>query len=61
VGLADYPPEVPGQYDGPFTVQSPGGSVYVPVTLLVAPGPAVPVTLSVGQNASQPGVTIAVK
>jgi len=36
----------PGQYPGSFTLQSPGSSVYVPVTLLIEPGPAAPPVLS---------------
>jgi uncharacterized protein (TIGR03437 family) len=39
-------PGPPGEYDGSFTVQSPGRSVYVPVTLLVEPGPLAPPVLS---------------
>jgi uncharacterized protein (TIGR03437 family) len=39
-------PGSPGQYDGSFTIQSPGRSVYVPVTLLVEPGPLAPPVLS---------------
>jgi uncharacterized protein (TIGR03437 family) len=42
----------PGQYDGSFTIQSPGGSVYVPVTSLVEPGPAGPPVLSQVVNAA---------
>jgi uncharacterized protein (TIGR03437 family) len=42
----------PGQYDGSFTIQSPGGSVYVPVTSLVEPGPAGPPVLSSVVNAA---------
>jgi uncharacterized protein (TIGR03437 family) len=39
-------PMLPGQYNGSFTVTSPGSSVYVPVTLLVEPGPITPPVLS---------------
>ncbi len=52
VGAGLSPPEVPGQYDGSFTLQSPGGSVYVPVTLLVEPGPLAPPVLSQVVNAA---------
>jgi uncharacterized protein (TIGR03437 family) len=45
-------PELPGQYAGSFTVQSPGGAAYVPVTLLVEPGPVAPLTLSQAVNAA---------
>jgi uncharacterized protein (TIGR03437 family) len=42
-----------GEYQGSFTVQSPGGSVDVPVTLLVEPGPiAQPLIASVVNAAS---------
>ena len=51
VGVAN-PPRSPGQYDGSFTIQSPGRSVYVPVTLLVEPGPAAPPVLSQVVNAA---------
>jgi uncharacterized protein (TIGR03437 family) len=40
------PPGAPGEYLGSFTVESPGSSVYVPVTLLVEPGPASPPVVS---------------
>jgi len=46
------PPGSPGEYDGSFTIQSPGSSVYVPVTLLVEPGPAAPPVLSQVVNAA---------
>ena len=45
-------PGSPGQYDGSFTIQSPGRSVYVPVTLLVESGPAAPPVLSQMVNAA---------
>jgi uncharacterized protein (TIGR03437 family) len=45
-------PGLPGKYDGSFTIQSPGGSVYVPVTLLVEPGPFAPAVLSQVVNAA---------
>ena len=47
ISVAIYnPPVSPGQYDGSFTVTSPGSSLYVPVTLLVEPGPATPPVVS---------------
>src|ERR1019366_9771437 len=46
------PPALPGQYDGSFTIQSPGHSVYAPVTLLIEPGPAAPPVLSQVVNAA---------
>lgn len=45
-------PGSPGQYDGSFTLQSPGHSVYVPVTLLVEPGPVAQPVLSQVVNAA---------
>jgi uncharacterized protein (TIGR03437 family) len=45
-------PLPPGQYDGSFTLQSPGGSVYAPVTLLVEPGPIAPPVVSQVVNAA---------
>jgi uncharacterized protein (TIGR03437 family) len=51
VGVANLP-GLPGEYPGSFTVQSPGGSVYVPVTLLVEPGPVAPPVLSQVVNAA---------
>jgi uncharacterized protein (TIGR03437 family) len=45
LGVANLPAS-PGEYAGSFTVQSPDGSVYVPVTLLVEPGPVAPPVLS---------------
>jgi len=51
VGVANGPGS-PGEYDGSFTIQSPGGSVYVPVTLLVEPGPVAPPVLSQVVNAA---------
>ena len=45
-------PMPPGQYNGSFTVQSPGGSVYVPVTLLVEPGPITPPVVASVVNAA---------
>ena len=41
-----------GEYDGSFTVTSPGGSVYAPVTLLVLPGPVTPPMVSQVANAA---------
>lgn len=46
------PPGSPGQYAGSFAIQSPGGSVYVPVTLLVEPGPVAAPVLSQVVNAA---------
>jgi uncharacterized protein (TIGR03437 family) len=51
VGVAN-PPSTPGEYDGSFTIQSPGGSLYVPVTLLVEPGPVAPPVVSQVVNAA---------
>ena len=45
VGIVN-PPQALGEYDGLFTVQAPGSSVYVPVTLLVEPGPVTPPVVS---------------
>jgi uncharacterized protein (TIGR03437 family) len=45
-------PGSPGEYDGSFTIQSPDSSVYVPVTLLVEPGPIAPPVLSQVVNAA---------
>ncbi len=52
IGVAAPEPVVPGQYLGSFTLQSPGGSVYAPVTLLVEPGPLAPPVLSQVVNAA---------
>ena len=41
-----------GQYNGSFTIQAPGSSVYVPVTLLVEPGPVTPPVVSQVVNAA---------
>ena len=41
-----------GEYQGSFTVQSPGGSVNVPVTLLVEPGPIAQPTVASVVNAA---------
>ncbi len=51
VGIGN-PPTPLGEYDGSFTVQSPGGSAYAPVTLLVEPGPFAPPALSQVVNAA---------
>jgi uncharacterized protein (TIGR03437 family) len=51
VGAANAPGS-PGEYDGSFTVQSAGSSVYVPVTLLVEPGRAAPPVVSQVVNAA---------
>jgi uncharacterized protein (TIGR03437 family) len=48
----DNPPTAVGEYDGSFTLQAPGNSVYVPVTLLVEPGQAVPPVVSQVVNAA---------
>jgi uncharacterized protein (TIGR03437 family) len=45
-------PNLPGQYNGSFTVTSPGGSIYVPVTLLVEPGLWAPPVVSQVANAA---------
>jgi uncharacterized protein (TIGR03437 family) len=37
---------LPGQYNGSFTVSSPGSSVYAPVTLLIEPGLVTPLEVS---------------
>jgi uncharacterized protein (TIGR03437 family) len=50
--LNPFPPFSPGEYDGSFTIQSPGNSIYVPVTLLVEPGPVAPPVLSQVVNAA---------
>jgi uncharacterized protein (TIGR03437 family) len=42
----------PGQYDGSFTLTSPGGTVFVPVTFLVTAGPAVQPVISQVANAA---------
>jgi uncharacterized protein (TIGR03437 family) len=42
----------PGEYKGAFTIQSPGNSINVPVTLLVESGPAAPPVLSQVVNAA---------
>ena len=39
-------PMAPGEYDGSFTLQSPGGSLYVPVTLFVEPDTLMPPVVS---------------
>ena len=51
VGIANGP-ESPGEYDGSFTIQSPGNSIYEPVTFLVEPAPAAPPVLSQVVNAA---------
>jgi uncharacterized protein (TIGR03437 family) len=45
-------PMAPGQYNGSFTVGSPGGSVHVPVILLVEPGPVAPPVVASVVNAA---------
>jgi len=45
-------PMPPGEYDGSFTLQNPGGSVYVPVTLLIEPAPLAPPVISQVVNAA---------
>jgi uncharacterized protein (TIGR03437 family) len=52
VGIGGQEPGMPGQYNGSFTLQTPGGSVNVPVTLLVEPGPLAPPVLSQVVNAA---------
>jgi uncharacterized protein (TIGR03437 family) len=61
-------PQAPGQYEGSFTLESAGGSVYVPVTLLVQPGAAAPPVVSQVVNAASgiaggvsPGEVISVR
>jgi len=51
VGVAN-PPVLPGEYPGSFTLQAPGNSAYVPVTLLVEPGPVAPPVVSQVVNAA---------
>ena len=47
VQVSAYSPFSPlGEYDGSFTLQSPGGLVYAPVTLLIEPGPFAPPVVS---------------
>lgn len=50
-----------GEYDSSFTIQSPGGSINVPVTLLVEPGPVTPPVVSQVVNAASgiPGAVAA--
>jgi len=52
VGALAIPPFAPGEYDGSFTVTSPGGTIYVPVTYLVVPGPVARPVLSQVANAA---------
>ena len=66
--LVQNTPGPPGQYDGSFTIQSPGQSLYVPVTLLVEPGPVAPPVISQVVNAASgiagsvsPGEILAVR
>ena len=51
VGVIDSPMP-PGEYDGSFTLQSPGGSLYVPVTLFVEPDNLMPPVVSQVVNAA---------
>ncbi len=51
VGVGN-PPRIPGEYQGSFTIRSPGGAVYVPVTLRVEPGPVTPPVISQVVNAA---------
>jgi uncharacterized protein (TIGR03437 family) len=51
-GYSAYAPNSPGQYSGSFTVTSPGSSIYVPVTLLIEPGPWTPPVVSQVANAA---------
>jgi trimeric autotransporter adhesin len=46
------PLQLPGEYDGSFTIQSPGNSVYAPVTLLVEPASFAPPVVSQVVNAA---------
>jgi uncharacterized protein (TIGR03437 family) len=52
VGASYVTPTSPGQYNGSFTVTSPGSSIYVPVTLLVEPGLWTPPVVSQVANAA---------
>ena len=52
VQIATFSGGPPGEYDGSFTVTSPGGSVYAPVTLLILPGPVTPPVVSQVANAA---------
>ena len=45
-------PMTPGEYDGSFTLQTPGGSLYVPVTLFVEPDTLMPPVVSQVVNAA---------
>jgi uncharacterized protein (TIGR03437 family) len=67
VGILESP-QIPGKYDGSLTVESPGGSISVPVKLLVEPGPAAPPVVSQVVNAASgiaggvsPGEIVAVR
>ena len=46
VGVSNARHFTPGEHDGSFTLQSAGGSIYVPVTLLVETGPVAPPVVS---------------
>ena len=46
----------PGEYDGSFTLTSPSGTIYVPVTFLVTAGPAIEPVISQAANAAS-GIT----
>lgn len=52
VGVQQIQPFAPGEYDGSFTLTSPGGTIYVPVTFLVTAGPAVQPVISQAANAA---------
>jgi uncharacterized protein (TIGR03437 family) len=51
VGIVNGPGS-PGEYDGSFTVQAPGSSIYVPVIYLVEPGTIAPPVISQVVNAA---------
>jgi uncharacterized protein (TIGR03437 family) len=52
VGVQQIPPFAPGEYDASFTLTSPSGTIYVPVTFLVSAGPSVPPVISQAANAA---------
>ncbi len=52
VGVQQIQPFPPGEYDASFTLTSPSGTIYVPVTFLVSAGPAVLPVISQAANAA---------
>ncbi len=52
VGVQQIQPFPPGEYDASFTLTSPSGTIYVPVTFLVTAGPAVQPVISQAANAA---------